>query len=142
MAPAASEPTLPLIPPLMAMNPMMQPYPMHMNMPMVAPFMGMVDMPVPMEEPAKQPVEEKVEVVPPIVEKVEKVEEVEEVEDSEEAAMEVIRSNEWEISCPTCGKSLKTQAGSLYHRCPACDNVFELQKKTKKVADEESEANE
>ena len=157
-APAATpDPMLPpMVPPLMTMNPMMQPYPMHMNMPMVNPVIGMMPM---VEEPAEEKQEPiKAEETPvvetPVVEapvEVEPVVEPEKEEDvdvnilpiidtsndeeDEEDELEVIRASEWEISCPTCGKSLKTQTGSLYHRCPACDNVFELQKKTRKVSD-------
>ena len=59
----------------------------------------------------------------------------EEDEEEEDSFLE----QEWEVSCPTCSKVVKTQPGSLYHRCPSCQKVFELQKQTKTVEDEVSE---
>ena len=65
----------------------------------------------------------------------------EEAEKEEEEAEETdpLTEQEWEVTCPTCSKAVKTQPGSLYHRCPSCNNVFGLQKKNK---DEEGEATE
>ena len=55
---------------------------------------------------------------------------VEEEEDS-------ISEKQWEVTCPSCSKLVRTQAGSLYHRCPSCNNVFELQKQVKDLDENE-----
>ncbi len=37
---------------------------------------------------------------------------------------------DWEIKCPNCGKSLKINDKSNYHRCPACSKVFQSDTKS------------
>jgi hypothetical protein len=51
------------------------------------------------------------------------------VEEEEPIEIEdpLLRS-EWEVTCPNCSRKLKTKVGSIYHRCPKCDKVFELQR--------------
>ena len=61
------------------------------------------------------------------------------VEEEKEEVEDTISSKQWEIKCPTCSKRVKTKAGSLYHRCPFCQNVFELQKQVMMVQNEESQ---
>ena len=34
----------------------------------------------------------------------------------------------WKVRCPECAKELTVRETSPYHRCPACDKVFKLQK--------------
>ena len=41
----------------------------------------------------------------------------------------------WEIKCPNCGKLLKINDKSSYHRCPACAKVFQIETKGRNVAD-------
>jgi Zn finger protein HypA/HybF involved in hydrogenase expression len=61
----------------------------------------------------------------------------ESVEDEGEAEENDISNKQWDVTCPTCSKPVKTKVGSLYHRCPFCQNVFELQKQTAMVQKEE-----
>lgn len=51
---------------------------------------------------------------------------VEEKED--EAVTELDPRKEWKVRCPRCGKELMVRETSPYHRCPACDKVFKLQR--------------
>ena len=46
-----------------------------------------------------------------------------------------VADKEWSVKCPACSKPVKTKVGSVYHRCPTCDKVFEMQKVTKVIED-------
>ena len=46
-----------------------------------------------------------------------------------------VAEKEWSVKCPACSKPVKTKVGSVYHRCPTCDKVFEMQKVTKVIED-------
>ena len=37
-------------------------------------------------------------------------------------------NREFKVRCPRCGKELSVKDASPYHRCPACDKVFRLEK--------------
>ncbi|MBQ8685719.1 MAG: hypothetical protein IJ514_06090 [Clostridia bacterium] len=37
-------------------------------------------------------------------------------------------NKQWKVRCPECAKELTVRETSPYHRCPACDKVFKLQK--------------
>ena len=50
----------------------------------------------------------------------------EEVEEEDEE--DDVSDRRWEIDCPTCSKRVKTQRGATHHRCPFCNQVFQLQK--------------
>lgn len=50
-------------------------------------------------------------------------------EDKEdEAVNELDPRKEWKVRCPRCGKELMVRETTPYHRCPACDKVFKLQR--------------
>ncbi len=38
-----------------------------------------------------------------------------------------------EVTCPCCGRGLRVNTASEYHRCPACNKVFQLRKIKKNV---------
>jgi hypothetical protein len=152
---------IPWMPPLLTTNPLMQPYPMHMNMPMmpqVPPTQNFYGIPVMPEEVAQEetpvveePVVEEPVVEEPVVEEPAIAEVTEEPIDAEVMAVvvepqeteeerqerldEAFLAREWMIACPTCSKPLKTAGGSRFHRCPSCDNIFGLERREKEVAD-------
>lgn len=82
--------------------------------PMMAPVMMMPPPQAPAPAPAPVP-EVKEEPTPePVVERV---------------------ARNWEIRCPNCGKLLKVNDKSSYHRCPACTKVFQSETKGRQVAE-------
>ena len=64
-------------------------------------------------------------VVSAVVEKETKVE-VEETKMENKTPLDP--NKEWKVRCPRCGKLLLVKEVSPYHRCPACDKIFEIRK--------------
>lgn len=64
---------------------------------------------------------------------------VEEMEDAEEEGGKIPyvaepgEERDWVVPCPSCGKSLKINDGALYHRCPACNQVFQIELKERET---------
>ncbi len=54
-----------------------------------------------------------------------KIVEEEDDEDEEETVEENVVL---EVNCPVCGKALRVNSSSPYHRCPSCSRVFQLRK--------------
>lgn len=46
---------------------------------------------------------------------------------------------DWVVDCPRCKKALKINDSALYHRCPVCDQVFEIEMKEREVPAEQEE---
>ena len=51
-----------------------------------------------------------------------------EEEKEDEPVHELDPRKEWRVRCPRCGKELMVRETTPYHRCPACDKVFKLQR--------------
>lgn len=49
-------------------------------------------------------------------------------EKEDEPVHELDPTKEWKVRCPRCGKELMVRETTPYHRCPACDKVFKLQR--------------
>lgn len=49
-------------------------------------------------------------------------------ESEKKAAVSYDPKKEYKVRCPQCGKELSVKDVSPYHRCPACDKVFRLDK--------------
>ena len=111
-----------------------------------------VPMPVPMQNGA--PTQTNVTVVPPVYEKPAPVESIEtketvvapvelpviepekkteKIEEEETGRVAYVskpgEERDWVVGCPACQKPLKINDSALYHRCPACNGVFQIEKK-------------
>lgn len=47
---------------------------------------------------------------------------------------------DWVVDCPCCKKALKINDGAPYHRCPACNQVFQIEiKENERIGEKEEE---
>ena len=112
-------------------------------------------MPVPMPVPMQcgKPVQTNLTVVPPVAEKneplqfevAEKVSEpvavpvpipevkIENEEEEQTGRVPYVskpgEERDWVVGCPACQRPLKINDSAAYHRCPACNGVFQIEKK-------------
>ncbi len=118
----------PIVQPVMIQQPPMQQQPVAMqqaapsmeNIPVAEPIAPIQpqtqSQPTPIIIPPQQPA-----VIAPVIAPVPVPEKEEKAE--EPVIPQVPR--DWEIKCPNCGKHLKINDRSTYHRCPACSKVFQ-----------------